>query len=283
MGKTKIEWADFTFNPWWGCTKVSPACDFCYAESFSKRVGFSDTGSKFPIWGKDAERRFFSDLHWTQPFTWQRQAVYEGVRKRVFCASMADVMEDRDDLEESRERLYELIEATPMLDWLLLTKRPQNYRRFLPAEWLKTPRPNVWLGTTVESADYLWRADTISTLPAVVTFLSVEPLLGDLSELADHLLGISWVIVGGESGQHARPTQAEWVCRIRDICADRGTSFFFKQWGEYLPATQDGASLSSGVVLNCSNGPVRVGKKKAGRSLDGVEHNQFPDDSFVRR
>src|SRR5258708_7584279 len=117
MGKNShIEWTHHTFNPWWGCTKVSPACDNCYAEAWAKRVGND-------VWGSKAPRRFFSDSHWKEPLKWQAQAAEEEERARVFCASMADVFEARPELDAPRARLWKLIESTPNLDWLLLTKR----------------------------------------------------------------------------------------------------------------------------------------------------------------
>lgn len=124
MGKdTGITWTDSTFNPWWGCEKVSPGCTNCYAATFDKRVGGDH-------WGAKAGRRFFGDKHWREPEKWNRDAAKSGERHRVFCASMADVFEDRDDLVQPRIRLFHLISETPNLDWLLLTKRPENIRRF---------------------------------------------------------------------------------------------------------------------------------------------------------
>src|SRR5262245_39758568 len=123
MGKTTaISWAHHTFNPWWGCVEVSPACDFCYARTWAARRGHA-------VWGKDAPRRFFGDNLWRQPLAWNRAAARAGERRRVFCASMADVLEQRSDavgerMEAERSRLWGLIRATPYLDWLLLSKRP---------------------------------------------------------------------------------------------------------------------------------------------------------------
>ena len=120
MGKnSKIEWTHHTFNPWWGCTRVSAACVHCYAETWSKRLGKK-------LWGPKAPRRFLSDAYWMEPIKWNREAKQQGHRARVFCASMADVFEARSDLNASRERLWKLIEETPQLDWLLLTKRPET-------------------------------------------------------------------------------------------------------------------------------------------------------------
>lgn len=193
MGKnSKIEWTHHTFNPWWGCAKVSPACEHCYAEVWAARCGHSD------LWRPNGQRRFFGDKHWAEPLRWNAAAAKAGERYRVFCASMADVFEDRDDLDAVRARLFGLIRETPHLDWLLLTKRPECvmpllHRAFyggwngigtgaysLMDDWLDgTPPPNVWLGTTVEDqrrADE--RIPALLNIPARVRFLSCEPLLG---------------------------------------------------------------------------------------------------------
>src|SRR5207245_7041240 len=146
MGKnSSIEWTDHTFNPWWGCTKVSPACTNCYAEVWARRVGAD-------VWGASSERRFFSEKHWQEPLKWNADATAMNRRKRVFCASMADVFESRHDLDDERAKLWNLIDATPSLDWLLLTKRPENIQ--LMAPWKDIWPRNVWLGTTVENHMY---------------------------------------------------------------------------------------------------------------------------------
>jgi protein gp37 len=132
MQNSEIEWTDNTFNPWWGCTKVSPACDHCYAERSAAR----HTLTTDDLWGKDAVRRIASERQWEEPLAWNRRTERTGVRERVFCGSMCDVMERRPDLDEPRRRLFRLIEDTPNLDWLLLTKRPHEYCNFLPPEWL---------------------------------------------------------------------------------------------------------------------------------------------------
>lgn len=250
---TNISWTTHTFNPWWGCVKVSPACDGCYAERDSKRYGFD-------IWGKDSPRRFFSDEHWLAPVKWNVAAAKAGERRRVFCASMADVMEDRKDLNIWRLRLWLLIAATPHLDWLLLTKRPMNFRKFLPAAWLSMMPPNVWLMTTVEAPQYLWRVDEILKIPAVVHGVSYEPAVAAV-DFSPYLAPdrLNWLVAGGESGPGARAGQPEWFRSARDACVAAGVPFHFKQWGEY------------------NDGLVRIGKKKAGRLLDGREWNEFPE------
>ena len=252
MGEhSKIEWTDHTFNPWWGCVRVSPACQHCYAETFSKRVGLD-------VWGVGESRRFFGAKHWQEPRKWNAAAQRAGVRARVFCASMADVFEDRADLVQPRADLFVLIDDTPWLDWLLLTKRPEHIERLMPAYWGNGVWPNVWLGATVEDSLRESRIEALRSAPAVVRFLSCEPLL---ASVAPNLAGIQWVICGGESGHGARPMRVEWARSLRDRCVDAGVAFHFKQWGEH----------------NAQG--VRVGKKAAGRLLDGREWNEFPQRS----
>lgn len=275
---SRIEWTHHTFNPWWGCTEVSPGCDHCYARGLAKRFGFA-------VWGKGADRRFFGDAHWDEPRKWNAVAEREGERKRVFCGSMCDVMEDI-AVNWERARLYKLIEETEWLDWLLVTKRPQNYRRLLPAAWLDAPLRNVWGLTTVESQEFTWRIEELLKTPFVVRGISAEPLLGLFSPQRQHCVGkagtekIDWVIAGGESGPGARPTHPQLFREIRDWCVEAGVPFFFKQWGEWaeVPSVQragDTALYTIGAEL-----PAvvmrRVGKAAAGRLLDGVEWSQVP-------
>jgi protein gp37 len=254
---SKIEWTDNTFNPWHGCVNVSPACDNCYAEIDSAR-NLHGWGN---LWGKDAARHITSDAYWRQPLTWNRQAEREGIRKRVFCGSMCDVMERRDDLNEPRQRLFKLIEDTPNLDWLLLTKRPQEYRHFLPLTWRANPLPNVWLMTTVESQDYVWRIGELMKVPAAVYGVSIEPMLS-LIVLPSEFLQLGtrgWVIAGGESGRsNLRPTPIEWFRFLRDQAVPARVPFHFKQWGEF------------------NSELVKIGKKKAGRELDGRTWDELP-------
>jgi protein gp37 len=221
---SKIAWTDHTFNPWWGCTKVSPGCANCYAESFAKRTGLA--------WGPQAERRFFTDKHWTEPVKWDAAARKVRELHRVFVASMADVFEDRPELVAPRARLFALIDQTPNLAWLLLTKRPGNIEEMVPREWHAALPPNVWAGTTVENqamADE--RIPVLLSVPARVRFLSCEPLLGPVSirgGVGNLEPRVHWVIAGAESGPRARPMSEDWVRRIRDECAGRA-SFFYKQ------------------------------------------------------
>jgi len=203
MGKnSRIEWTDHTFNPWWGCTKVSEACKNCYAEAWSKRVGQQ-------VWGPKAERRFFGDRHWLEPLKWNADAAERGERRRVFCASMADVFEDRRILDPWRSKLWELIDATPQLDWLLLTKRPEHVEAFTP--WRVHWPHNIWLGTTVEDQMAAeTRLPHLEKIPAAVRFISAEPFRGALQIQPWLGITIDWVITGGESGPKARPSSPSW-------------------------------------------------------------------------
>jgi len=257
---SKIEWTHHTFNPWWGCTKVSPACKHCYAESWAKRVGQD-------IWGKYSERRFFGAAHWKAPLKWNAEAQISRKRLRVFCASMADVFEDRRDLDPWRDRLWPLIEATPYLDWLLLTKRPNVVSRLVP--WNTNWPSNIWLGTTAENqkeADR--RIPYLVNNSAKVRFLSCEPLLGSLNLrpwLDSH---IHWVIAGGESGGKSRPTDPSWVRSLRDQCVTAKVPFHFKQWGNWAPINK-AEEVKRSKLLASGERLVRVNKKDAGRQLDG--------------
>ena len=221
---SSIEWTDHTFNPWWGCTKVSSACDNCYAEAWARRLGFE-------IWDHGKPRRFLSESYWEQPQRWNKEAALRNVRRRVFCASMADVFEWGKRLSAWRDKLWRLIDETPNLDWLLLTKRPHLVRRLSP--WNDEWPGNVWLGTTAENQRMLSkRLPYLLENPSRVRFLSCEPLLNAV-DLTDALAGdaVQWVIAGGESGVNARPSDPRWIYTIRDDCKTFNVPFHFKQWG----------------------------------------------------
>jgi protein gp37 len=348
MTGSKIEWTDHTFNPWVGCTKVSAGCLHCYAETMDKRFHRTDGA-----WGKGVPRRRTSPDNWKEPLRWQKVAAEgyfvevrrEGafvargdvrkltkdviqpgdrvvqVRPRVFCASMADWLDDEVPVEWLADLLW-LIQRTPNLDWQLLTKRPENWRgrlsdwgnysphaeaQGLAYDWLRgTPPANVWIGTSVETqrcADA--RIPALLKIPAKVRFLSCEPLLGAVDifnvsgwDRSEHYWGtqipIHWVICGGESGDGARPVHVKWARSLRDQCAAAGVAFFFKQWGEHV----DGQNMPDETIefLNSAQGPgmtplywakadgeltsdatYRVGKRAAGRMLDGVLHGAFPE------
>ena len=268
---SKIEWTDHTFNPWWGCTRVSEACDHCYAESWANRLGLD-------IWGSKLPRRTFSETHWRQPLIWNARAGDAGLRYRVFCASMADVFEWKKELRHMRERLWELISETPNLDWLLLTKRPHLVRRLSP--WGNIWPNNVWLGTTTESQRWVdKRLHYLLDIPAQVKFLSCEPLLGAI-DISTSVLGneIDWVIVGGESGAKARPSNPEWIRGLRDNCIASNTSFHFKQWGEWAPINSVNDVVPRQVHRSddFSETMGKYGKRNSGRILDNRTWDEFP-------
>ncbi len=346
---SKIEWTDHTFNPWIGCTKVSPACDHCYAEvsTPSRTLGVA--------WGPHAERRRTSPGNWAMPKRWNAQAeafqAQHGRRQRVFCASLADVF-DNAVPQLWRTSLFGLIYDTPHLDWLLLTKRIGNAARMLkedPPEGIDMAAlHNVWLGATIANQEEADRdIPKLLGVPAAKRFLSMEPLLGPVNlwlptrtwensaggltcnhccngdrcddpnhfrrgrlDWASHCRcphcrgtgkakPIDWVIVGGESGQHARPMHPDWARSLRDQCQAAGVPFFFKQWGEHLPGELSPHPCHPGDSgawrLDQAGGRwhdpnesgtdpshwkpvtfIKPGKKAAGRLLDGREWNEVP-------
>lgn len=337
--KTKIEWTDSTFNPVIGCTKVSPACDHCYAEvSAPARVHNI-------VWGAKAERIRTKPGTWNLPLRWnaQHEAFFNqhGRRQRVFCASLSDVFDNAWPVEWRRD-LFELVLKCDKLDWLLLTKRVGNVASMVPPEWLQ---PGGWpkhvrIGATIASQDEADRDIPKLLALGCPNFLSMEPLLGPVNlwrviaphcerhpgaldadgkcevcegrgiweieksltaeEKAPIRKGLDWVIVGGESGHEARPMHPDWVRDLRDQCEAHKVPFLFKQWGEHTagelsphpgyPEDLDSAWRldQRGMRWNDPNESARtpekceplkfikVGKKVAGRLLDGVEHNGYP-------
>jgi protein gp37 len=274
---SKIEWTHHTFNPWWGCERVSPACKNCYAEAWAHRLGLD-------LWSKNSSRRMLSDAYWRAPLGWDDEAAKAGRRYRVFCASMADVFENRRDLDAPRSRLWQLIGDTPNLDWLLLTKRPQHVHNFVP--WGDAWPRNVWLGTTVENQRWAKkRLPYLLEQPAAVHFLSCEPLLGPLdltpwltADIGAHAVG--WVIAGGESGHRARPMNPDWARALRDQCEAHAVPFHFKQWGNWLPVEGEPHARMVRLLAGVNGVPIQMinmGKKAAGRKLDGHEWDGVPN------
>lgn len=286
---TAISWADATFNPWEGCTRISAACDNCYAADRAHRFGNDH------LWAGELRRT--SAAYWKQPIKWNREAAAEGKPRRVFCASLADVF-DNQAPQAWRDDLWALIEATPWLTWMLLTKRPQKIVGMVPPRWLIEPPKNVWYGATIENRDALrQRLHHLREVPAALRFISAEPLLESIAgEELQNALGhphlaclgfVGLVIAGGESGPKARPSHPDWFRGLLNLCASEGAMFHFKQWGEWVPlSSQDGfwphdkASacrlLPTGERHPRGRSMQRVGTARAGRTLDGVIHDAMP-------
>lgn len=291
---TGIEWADHTFNPWIGCQAVSAACDHCYAETLvNGRMG-----------GDFATRRRTSARNWRLPLKWNRDAEIAGRPARVFCASLADVFDNQAD-PAWRCDLWDLIWQTPWLTWMLLTKRPMNIAKMLPtkaagalADW-GDGWPTVWLGTTVENQEEAdRRIPHLLAVPARRRFVSCEPLLGPVglkqwfrNDYPGGVYyspnGLHWVISGGESGPEARPSHPDWHRALRDQCARAGVAYFFKQWGDWAPASTEfdgthwvginGGMRPKGCGVWATDADMRrIGKKAAGGMLDGQLHRDFP-------
>lgn len=281
MGETtKIEWCHHTFNPWIGCTKVAPECAHCYAEELMalrwRKVEWGDKGTR---------KRTTT---WNDPIKWNRNAEQSGERRRVFCASLADVFEDREELKFWRRDLFSLIDQTPWLDWLLLTKRPENIRQMWEGEH---HRSNVWLGTSCGHSGSLMRIPKLLMCRKLspVLFLSAEPLLERINltrieapaELqkspngglcANALMSddaryfqfhgqLDWVIVGGESGRNARRCETDWIRSIVRQCRNAGVPCFVKQLG--------------------ANPWIRSGEKKLSDPKGG-DPDEWPKDLRVR-
>lgn len=304
MGRdTSISWCHHTFNCWWGCWKISPGCQHCYAATLDRRVHGKGTDH----WDRTGSRRFMSDEYWEQPLKWNESAKQRGVRERVFCGSMCDWAERHPDPEinalmnAARLRLFALIQATPHLDWLLLTKRIENVADLLP--WAvsdplrpSTPWHNVWIGTTAEDQEHAdKRIPLLLEIPAVVHWLSLEPLLGaiDLTRVRrtsvhdfDALRGtanypvpsvlshgnrVRWVIAGAESGgKKVRYCDVAWLRSLRDQCRDAGTSFFLKQAAWIPPITIHIGSRTKGV----GHGGAPIVELPY---LDGEQHAEVPE------
>ena len=211
-----IEWTDATWNPTSGCTKVSPGCDNCYALKFAER--FRGVPGHYFEAGFDLMLR--SNML-DRPDEWKKP-------RRIFVNSMSDLFHAGVP-DEYIDRVFHRMEETDRHVYQLLTKRPERMRRYIKKRYHGRKIPTqIWLGVSVENNQYAWRADMLRTIPANVKFLSVEPMLGPVDEV--DFTGISWVIVGGESGPRRRPTQIEWVRNVRDRCVGSGIAFFFKQW-----------------------------------------------------
>jgi protein gp37 len=236
--KTKVQWTwrllpdgtlipGYSYNPWWGCQKIAEECKNCYALDIANHY------IKENLWGPAANtpRRLFGESHWREPLLWNRKAQQQGHRRSVFCASMADVFELHPQLDSERLKLWDLIEKTPWLNWLLLTKRPENVLSMAPWPTASPWPDNVWIGT---SAGTQKRANDavryLLDIPAVVRFVSCEPQL-EFVDFTPWLPELQWMICGGESGAHARPFNLDWARALRDACEQYQVPFFFKQVG----------------------------------------------------
>lgn len=234
--KTRIQWTwrqlpdgtwieGYTFNIVWGCLKVSEECKNCYAEGIAAHYGHN-------VWGpaSNTSRRIFGENHWHEPLVWNRKAQKAGHRASVFCSSMADAFEDHPTVAQERLKLWPLIEQTPWLNWLLLTKRPENMLAMSP--WGSGQWPdNVWAMTSVGvQHNAQKRLQALLAVKSVVRGVSVEPQLEHI-DLTPWLPQLQWIICGGESGQHARPFHLDWARSLRDQCQAARTAFFFKQVG----------------------------------------------------
>lgn len=263
--ETNISWADSTWSPWWGCSKIASGCLNCYAETFSKRLGKR-------IWGSEP-RHMLSQNHWDQPVLWNREARLSKVRRSVFCGSMCDVFEDLPELIGTRLRLFNLIEDTPSLDWLLLTKRPVEALQLLPDSWIDRSPTHTFMGFSASTQADLhkaldpwlefWKGRRKPLVPEIkgTYFLSLEPLIGPIS--LDHLNPI-WcecVIVGGESGPRHRPMDPVWAEDIRQWCQANRVPFFMKQLSQLRPGT---ALEDLPENLRVREHPWPVGGKSAG-------------------
>lgn len=241
---TSIEWTDHSFKPWVGCTKVGPGCDHCYADRWDQRWGGAH-------WGKDAARQRTSPGNWSKPLAWNRDAERSGKRARVFCASLADVLDPHASILPAwRMDLAALITATPYLDWLLLTKRIGRAPKTIATMFPNGAPAHLWLGATVVDQEE-WTRDVPKLLSAKATlgvktaFLSCEPLLGPIDpSTVPHALdqgGVDWIIVGGESGPGARPMDPAWAKTL--LVAKGAAAFFMKQMGgvrkPFAPVPQD--------------------------------------------
>jgi protein gp37 len=233
-----IEWTDATWNPVRGCTKVSPGCKHCYAETFAERwrgIPGHPYENGFDL--RLVEEHIGDPLKWTKP-------------RRIFVNSMSDLFHERVPFDFI-EKVFRVMNVADWHTYQVLTKRPERMREFAKAAGKElVEHSHIWLGTSVEDQKYgMPRIPLLRGVPAGMRFLSIEPLLEDLGPI--NLKGIHWVIVGGESGLGARPLEKEWVVSIRNQCRTQGVPFFFKQWGG-------------------------VRKKILGRELDGRTYDEFP-------
>lgn len=302
MEGSKIEWTDDTWSPWEGCQKVSPGCKNCYAAARDKLYHRGEN------WGPEGTRLMHKAAYWDQIRVWNNQAAKLGRIRRVFCGSLCDILESGSYLDQPRGETFAMVKSTPNIMWLFLTKRPENWEYF-PAEWLEFWPDNAMFGFTAENDEMLlkrwahWKALQDRTR-GLRTFISGEPLLSSLTSMPRILGdgGIDWVIGGGESQDGARPSHPAWYRGLANACSLYGVPYLHKQWGEWLPYSQRNPLIheqwnTNRVVTIDYSGLVQqgeepgwaannksiasvptawVGKKAAGRLLDGKEYNGLP-------
>lgn len=229
MGEsTIIAWTDRTWNPWRGCTQISPGCAHCYMFTAQRRYGHDpEVVVRTKTWG--------------DPIKWQREAAAKGITERVFTCSWSDWFHEAAD--DWRDEAWAVIKSCPNLIFQILTKRDDRIADHLPSDW-GDGYPNVWLGVSIENNRHVYRADTLRTIPAAVRFVSAEPLLSDLPDL--NLTGIHWLIVGGESGAGFRPMEMLWPRNLRRKAKAADTAFFFKQSAAFK--TETGIYLDGEIV-----------------------------------
>lgn len=314
---TKIAWTDESWQPVVGCSKVSPGCDNCYAETMAKRCAGAEMVSYKPKpykycsvveWNGQTfcdEKALEIPLHWKKP-------------RKVFVCSMGDLFHESVPFEFIKE-VIKIIAACPQHTFQILTKRPERMKQFFDktkvtligpcpvprklgdehkVKMTTLPLKNLWLGVTAENPkDGYPRIQTLKQIPAAVRFISIEPMLEGMRLTNDTLDKIDWVIVGGESGPGARPMHIDWARGVRDQCQAAGVPFFFKQWGEWYPEGIPVAVVpEKGRIFidiggnNCEHlrrdkitpemklrKMYRAGKKKAGNKLDGKVHEEYPN------
>lgn len=280
---TGIAWTDHTANFWWGCQRVSPGCEHCYAETLAV------TRRKLDVWGppKTTDRKRMKGV-WTDVAKWNRDAARDGVRRRMFVSSMADIFEDHPQVAPWRAEALDLLASCTNLDVQLLTKRPENIRTMVPPAWLTSWPEHVWIGCTVEDQKRASeRIPELLKVPARVRFLSCEPLLEsvDLSEWLEpghesggaegwvnDPSGIAWVIAGGESGPCARTFRVEWARSIVDQCVAADVAVFVKQLGDRPTSTLP--AWESWPTHNDGAGPVQFNGDGFGNySVRGLAHH----------
>ena len=270
---SKIEWTEKTINTISGCTQISEGCQNCYAKKMHKRL---------TAMGQEKYKKTFNEIV-THNIEKEFKKVITKNTKTIFINSMSDTFNKDVSAFYIGSLLYE-ISKYPNIDFQILTKRAERIDNFYYPE-------NVWLGVTVENSKHKDRIEYLKNTNAKIKFLSCEPLLDDLGEL--DLSGINWVIVGGESGTNARPIKYEWVKNIQKQCKEQNAAFFFKQWGEWCPAsqidyelikdkffvyeTEDDRGILLNTEINTDFGCYKVGKKYAGSLLDGKHYKEYPD------